>query len=267
MTILDQHLERTVPMREIGPEMEHEQRGPGWRLLLGILGALASVATIAGVLLTVIATHPLGLFAPAVTATPIPLRYSAARPGEGCDSGPGQWANQLGSVNTHVFGTAACGPTGLLITNLGDYSNEAAEVRFAWPAHPFPTTYTVEVDVGRQTEQACAGLLTHVQGGEQLGQYAYLVCPDGTWSVVRADATTGAFTTLREGRVPQQVQYHLRVSVVGDSHTLTINGSDPAIVTDSAYRGTSFVGLVVLGYPSDHDESALFTNFAYQATR
>jgi hypothetical protein len=37
-------------------------------------------------------------------------------------------------------------------------------------------------------------------------------------------------------------------------------------VTDGAYRGTSFVGLVVLGYPSDHDESALFTNFAYQAT-
>jgi hypothetical protein len=54
---------------------------------------------------------------------------------------------------------------------------------------------------------------------------------------------------------------------VGDNHPLTINGSDPAVVTDGAYRGTSFVGLLVIGYPSHHAESALCTNFAYQATR
>lgn len=98
-----------------------------------------------------------------------------------------------------------------------------------------------------------------------MGEYAYLVCPDGTWKVVRADATSGAFTTLREGRSPQQLHYHLRVSVAGDTRTLAINGSDPAVVTDDTYRGTSFVGLVVLGFPSESDESALFSNFAYQA--
>jgi hypothetical protein len=229
------------------------------------LGALASVATIVGVLFAVLPTHPFGLFAPAATATPSTLHYTAARPGAGCDSGPGQWINFLGSVDTHVYGTARCDPTGLLITNLGAYSNEAAEVRFSWPAHPFPATYTVEVDIGQQTAQACAGVLTHVQGGEQVGEYAYLVCPDGTWQVVRADAPSGTFTTLREGRVPQQPHYHLRVSVAGDTRALAINGSDPAVVSDTTYHGTSFVGLVVLGFPSDHDESALFSNFVYQA--
>jgi hypothetical protein len=216
---------------------------------------------------TILATNPPTFSSSAATPTPVSITYHAAKPGVGCDGGAGSWVNQIGSADTHLYGAIQCVPNGLKLTNAGAYSNEAPQVLFQWPNHQFSSPYSVAVDLSSQTSHGCGGIVTNVQSLDQSGEYVYLICPDGTTSIMVASATNGSFTNLKTGVMSAQKMYHLLVKVAGPSLTFTINNAASLSVKDTMFPTTSYIGLIVSGFPSNTDESAVFTNFAYTGSQ
>ncbi len=225
------------------------------------------MATIIGVFLMLLTTKPFGWFVPTPSPTPQPITYQAVKPGVGCDGGEGKWINQIESVDTHLYGAAECDSKGLKITNFAGYSNEAPQIVFQWPNHQFSNVYTVEVDIASQTSNGCGGIITHGQSLDTPGEYVYLICPNGTWQMLIASTTDGSFSELKSGQVSVETTYHMQVMVNGPTHTLEIDGNDRIPVVDSTYTTTSYIGLVVSGYPSENDESATFAHFTYSGMR
>jgi hypothetical protein len=225
----------------------------------------ASLATIIGVVFTILVTNPHGIFSPAATPTPVPITYRAVKPGVGCDGGAGKWMNHI-STPSYNYGTAQCESSGLKLTNLGAYSNVAPQVLFQWPNHPFPSTYTVAVDLSSQTTHGCGGIITNVQSLDQYGEYGYLIYPNGNSSIMVASQADGTFSDLKTGLVSGQQTYHLLVKVEGSSLAFSVNGAAALTVKDATFSTTSYIGLIVQGYPSESDESAVFANFEYSGT-
>jgi hypothetical protein len=126
---------------------------------LQLLMAVASVAAIIGLLVTLGIIHPFGgssgPSSTSATATVNPLAsYAAATPGYGCDHSGGIWSND------QIPNTAwLCSSKGLILTQNPSAAATEAEVTFHWPGHTFATNFLVHVTMNNiHPAIACGGV-------------------------------------------------------------------------------------------------------------
>jgi hypothetical protein len=242
-----------------------QRRGPVWYYLLG---ALASIATIAGAVFGLAQIRANNSPAPSPTAT-VALRpsptvtvntdsYSAQVPGNGpgCDTGDGRW-----DFPTDGSTKAECTPAGMKVTNPA-ISTYPAEVFFTWPKHTFPQQYTVRADVALQAN-TCAGIEVLQDGYKG---YSGLICASANWHIWKYDSV-GTGTIVDSGQLSgTATSYMVEMIVTKDSVELKINDSPISTVTrDASYSLTSSLGLYVAG-TSKIDGVAIFSDFVYSSS-
>ncbi len=166
--------------------------------------------------------------------------YSAAAPGPNCDNGGGQW-NAYNNVQVNCqAGAAQLASTtqkdtlqGILLTKI--------------PGRNYPANYVVQAQLQpNQNSTGAFGLYFRNQPDSQLGVYAFLLRPDGTWTVNVYDNNTGALTRLATGSLGSPVQDSVQMAVVvkGSQFSFYINGQSVKTLNDQTYStGTAGIAL------------------------
>ncbi|HLZ63946.1 MAG TPA: serine/threonine-protein kinase, partial [Ktedonosporobacter sp.] len=122
-----------------------------------------------------------------------PLLYTAASPGQNCDTNQGTWTEFNGvkitcqGVSTVITNTSpSAGLQGIFLTGL--------------PGKAYPANYVVQAQLQQNTQPAADfGLYFRNQPGNQQGVYTFLIHPDGTWGAYVYNNQTGAPMKLTGG--------------------------------------------------------------------
>jgi hypothetical protein len=190
-------------------------REPNWYILLS---ALASVAAVIGLFVSLGIIHPLGSSSGAATPTPhSSASYAAASPGYGCDHGGGEWSkDQIPNTSW------TCSDAGLVLTQRPSAAGTEAEVTFHWPGHSFAANYSVGVTMSHISPAvACGGMGFR---GLDLKDYEFDMCADGTWQLTKAD-DVGTVTVSQQGMLSDvQQPYKVKVTVVLSTVSVVVNG-------------------------------------------
>lgn len=180
-----------------------------------------------------------------VAPDPSTSAYTAAKPGQGCDSGNAVWVKS-GDAN-FAF---ACQPNGLQITQSGDYALFSG-AGYQGSGKPLATNYHVQVSVTVQSAEPTntIGINVHQQKTPQntlgAGQIFY-VQANGIWAAQRLSSDDKANQTLATGVLAQPSKtLTLALDVKGAVMTFTINGVMVSAVTDATYATTNAIALVV----------------------
>ena len=196
-------------------------------------------------------TAPTATPVPTTAPTPVPTTpssggipvgtqlYSAAAPGPGCDNGGGQWSAYNGvQVNCQANATQLTSTTqantlqGVFLTKI--------------PGRAYPANYVVQAQLQpNQNSTGAFGLYIRNQPANQLGTYAFLLRPDGSWTVNVYD-NAGVLTRLAQGSLGSPVQNSVQMAVVAKSSQLGfyINGQSVNTTNDQTYStGTAGIAL------------------------
>jgi hypothetical protein len=248
----------TQKMRQIPPEPK--RRDPRW---FQALTALASVAAIIGLLVTLGIIHPFGSRAgpsPQATVTVNPLAsYATATPGYGCDHGGGSWSHD------QIAGTSwSCSAKGLVLTQGPSAAGTEAEVTFHWPGHTFATNYSLHVTMSHIAPAiACGGIGFR---GLDLKDYEFDMCADGTWQLTQADEV-GTVTVTQQGMLSDATQpYDVKLTVIYSTVSVQVNGQSlPDMMIDPSYLVTHGLNLDCDPHTSTFSQpnTATFTDFVY----
>jgi hypothetical protein len=249
----------TQKMPRIPPGPKH--REPNW---LQLLTAVASVAAIIGLLVSLGIIHPFGGSAgptsTSATATANPLAsYATATPGYGCDHGGGSWSNNQ-IPNT----SWSCSDKGLILTQDPSAAATEAEVTFHWPGHTFATNYRLHVTMNNIAPAiACGGIGFR---GVDLKDYEFDMCADGTWQLTKAD-DVGSVSVSNQGMLSAVTQpYDVTLSVIYNTAKVTVNGhSIQDLTIDSSYSETHGLNLDCDPHTSTFSQpnTATFSDFVY----
>ena len=166
--------------------------------------------------------------------------YSATAPGPNCDNGGGQWSAYNGvQVNCQSNATQLASTTqkdtlqGIFLTKI--------------PNRAFPANYVVQAQLQpSQNSTGAFGIYFRNQPDSQQGAYAFLLRPDGSWTVNVYDNNTGALTRLATGSLGSPVQDSVQMAVVAKGSQLSfyINGQSVKTLNDQTYStGTAGVAL------------------------
>ena len=166
--------------------------------------------------------------------------YSAAAPGPNCDNGGGQWSTYNGvQVNCQASATQLASTTqkdtlqGIFLSKI--------------PGRNYPANYVVQAQLqANQNSTGAFGLYFRNQPASQLGAYAFVLRPDGSWSVNVYDNNTGALTRLATGSLGYPVQDSVQMAVVAKGSQLSfyINGQSVKTLNDQTYStGTAGIAL------------------------
>ena len=166
--------------------------------------------------------------------------YTAAAPGPNCDNGGAQWS-AYGGVQVNCQANAA------QITNTAQSNTVEGVFLTKIPGHGYPANYVVQVQLQpNQNSTGAFGIYFRNQPANQLGTYAFLLRPDGSWTVNVYDNNTGALNRLTQGSLgaPVQSSVQMAVEAKGSQFTFYINGQSVTTVNDQTY-GTGTAGIAV----------------------
>jgi len=180
------------------------------------------------------------------------LLYSAASPGNGCDSGGGTWVNYNGAQVSCRSGKTA-------ISNPSQTPSLNGTFLTAIPGQGYPADYVIQVQVQQDAaSSADFGVYFRNQPGTQQGAYTFLVHPDGTWGAYVYDNDTGKATRIKRGTLggDSHASMTLAISVSGNHFTFYANGNKLGSVDNSKYSsGTA-------GIAVDQGATITASNFA-----
>jgi len=144
--------------------------------------------------------------------------YTAASPGDGCDSGGGKWDNSSGiQVSCQNGKTSLNNPT----QSLG--GTFLASI----PGQAYPSDYVIQVQLQQDlASTADFGVYFRNQPGNQPGTYAFLIHPDGTWGAYVYDNNTGKATRFKHGTLgDSHAVVTLAIVASGSSFSFYANGN------------------------------------------
>jgi hypothetical protein len=248
----------TQKLPQISPGPKH--REAHW---LQLLTAVASVAAIIGLLVSLGIIHPFGSSASPseqATATVDPLAsYAAATPGYGCDHSSGSWSHDQ-IPNT----SWSCSDKGLTLTQDPSAAATEAEVTFHWPGHTFATNYSLHVTMSNVAPAiACGGIGFR---GLDLKDYEFDMCADGTWQLAKTD-DVGTVTVSQQGTLSTVTQpYDVKLTVIYSTVSVMVNGQTlPDMMIDPSYSSTHGLNLDCDPHTATFSQpnTATFTDFVY----
>ncbi|MGH2508176.1 MAG: hypothetical protein ACRDHZ_12340, partial [Ktedonobacteraceae bacterium] len=201
------------------------------------------------------------------------LAYSAKAPGQGCDTGDGQWnvsAKYKKDKNTEVidkYTALQCQPDGALLTRSGDYATYS-ELFFNGPSSSTTLTphYLVQVDATVTSGDAHTQFVmdTHIHDNGY-GRYSFNVNTLGHWEAT-TNSTDGVsfLNRLAIGFFPKASKtYTLALETNGPIMIFWINNTKVTTVTDTTYTDNNAIAFGVDDYSATQPISALFSNFQY----
>ncbi len=166
--------------------------------------------------------------------------YLAAAPGPNCDTGGAQWSAYGGAqVN--------CQANAAQITSTAQKDTVEGVFLTKIPGRGYPANYVVQAQIQpNQNSTGAFGLYFRNQPANQLGAYAFLLRPDGSWTVNVYDNNTGALSRLAQGSLGNPVQGTVQMAVAarGSQLIFYINGQSVNTTYDQTYT-TGTAGIVV----------------------
>jgi len=247
-----------IPQIGKEPREPRKHREPNWYI---ILSALASIAAVIGLFVSLGIIHPFGSTNGNATPTPnSSASYTAPTPGYGCDHGGGQWGK------TKIPNTLwKCSDKGLVLTQQPSASNTEAEVTFHWPGHTFASNYSIGVTMSNISPAiACGGIGFR---GLDLKDYEFDMCADGTWQLTKAD-DIGEVSISQQGTLSDiQQPYLVKLTVILSTVSVNVNGhSLPDMSIDTSYSVTHGLNLDCDPYTTTFSQpnTATFSDFVYK---
>jgi serine/threonine-protein kinase len=168
--------------------------------------------------------------------------YSAAAPGPNCDNGGGQWSSynnpqiKCQSNATQLVSTAQQDTLqGIFLTKIPG-RNYAASADYVVQAQLQPN----------DNSTSAFGIYFRNQPNNQLGAYAFVIRPNGSWSVNVYDNNSGALTRLATGSLGSPVQGSVQMAIVakGSQFSFYINGQSVKTLNDQTYSsGTAGIAV------------------------